>query len=403
MREQPRRAPAGDDRGHHRPEGLEVHLADLRRCGAANGPRPPPGTGRGCSRGRSSGRARTGAAAASSSPARRRRSRGARRPGARPAGAGGRRGRARPGRGAGRGGAPRPGRPPRRGAHVHTEEIHGPAILFQDRIRGLRRHPPAFLLPPRRRRRRWSPRRARPPTSSPPSRSSSRRRATRRWRPTSTGRARSAAARTSSASAASAPTSWASVETIIGSTRRGFDATQANYHLETGRAVARARRDRESVLPSRLAPPACDREKEPAVDWNMLGVRVEMRLSAGGRRAEVGGSVGHTTLAPSSGYRWELIGHGDVEVFGGERTAGLRGGARALRDHRPRAGAAARRLPGLGGRRRLPLPQRTSRLRGLRGLRAPQRRASSSCRACARAVCSGSGSGSGKTNRARGP
>jgi hypothetical protein len=58
------------------------------------------------------------------------------------------------------------------------------------------------------------------------------------------------------------------------------------------------------------------------VDWNMLGVRGETRLSPGGRRAEVGGSVGHTTLASLVGYRWELTGHGDLEVLGGERTAG---------------------------------------------------------------------------------
>ena len=56
-----------------------------------------------------------------------------------------------------------------------------------------------------------------------------------------------------------------------------------------------------------------DREKEPAVDWNMLGVRAETRLGAR-RRARIGGSVGHTTLASLVGYRWELTGHGDLEV-----------------------------------------------------------------------------------------
>ena len=39
--------------------------------------------------------------------------------------------------------------------------------------------------------------------------------------------------------------------------------------------------------------------------------------------------MGHTTLASLVGYRWELIGHGDIEVLGNERTAGyLRAAAR---------------------------------------------------------------------------
>ena len=111
------------------------------------------------------------------------------------------------------------------------------------------------------------------------------------------------------------------VETIIGSTRRAFDATQVNYYLEFG---GRWRVRGVTVNPffHHVSRHRSDREKEPAVDWNMLGVRGEMRLSPGGRRAEVGGSVGHTTLASLVGYRWELTGHGDLEVFGGERTAG---------------------------------------------------------------------------------
>jgi hypothetical protein len=117
------------------------------------------------------------------------------------------------------------------------------------------------------------------------------------------------------------------VETIIGSTRRAFDATQANYHLEFG---GRWRLGGVTVNPffHHVSRHLSDREKAPAVDWNMLGVRARTRLSLGGRRAEVGGSVGHTTLASLVGYRWELIGHGDLELLGHDRTAGY-GAARA--------------------------------------------------------------------------
>jgi hypothetical protein len=117
------------------------------------------------------------------------------------------------------------------------------------------------------------------------------------------------------------------VETIIGSTRRAFDATQANYHLELG---GRWRLGGVIVNPffHHVSRHLSDREKAPAVDWNMLGVRAETRLSLGGRRAEVGGSVGHTTLASLVGYRWELAGHGDVELLRRGRTAGY-GAARA--------------------------------------------------------------------------
>ena len=110
------------------------------------------------------------------------------------------------------------------------------------------------------------------------------------------------------------------VETIIGNTRRAFDATQANYHLETG---GRFLVGGLTVNPffHHVSRHLSDREKAPAVDWNMLGVRAEKWLG-GHRPARIGGSVGHTTLASLVGYRWELTGHGDLEVFRAERTAG---------------------------------------------------------------------------------
>lgn len=102
-------------------------------------------------------------------------------------------------------------------------------------------------------------------------------------------------------------------ETIIGNTRRAFDATQANYHLETG---ARWREGRVVVNPffHHVSRHLSDREKAPAVDWNMLGVRAETTFGQA-HRAHVLASVGHTTLASLVGYRWELIGGGDVELL----------------------------------------------------------------------------------------
>ena len=115
-----------------------------------------------------------------------------------------------------------------------------------------------------------------------------------------------------------------SVETIIGNTRRGFDATQANYDLETG---ARWRVGRLTVNPffHHTSRHLVDREKAPAVDWNLLGAAVETGI---GTRAQVGGSLGHTTLDSIVGYRWEVTGHGDVELYRNGGTT-LYGSARA--------------------------------------------------------------------------
>ena len=109
------------------------------------------------------------------------------------------------------------------------------------------------------------------------------------------------------------------VETIIGNTRRAFDANQANYHLETG---ARWRMGGVVVNPffHHVSRHLVDRPKGPAVDWNMLGVGAEGTLGAS-RRIRVGGSVGHTTLASLVGYRWEVTAHGDYEALRRERMA----------------------------------------------------------------------------------
>jgi hypothetical protein len=108
----------------------------------------------------------------------------------------------------------------------------------------------------------------------------------------------------------------ADVETIIGNTRRTFDANQANYHLEVGARRRFGERHEAAVVFHHVSRHLVDRVKTEAVDWNILGVRV-----SGGRpgRVPLGYSVGlgHTTLASLVGYRWEATGHLDAALVSG--------------------------------------------------------------------------------------
>jgi len=95
----------------------------------------------------------------------------------------------------------------------------------------------------------------------------------------------------------------ADVETVVGSERRGFDARQANYHLQLG-----ARRPvgpwALELFFGHVSRHESDREKEPAVDWNILGLRAARELDLGvPTRVSLG--LGHTTLASAVGYRFE--------------------------------------------------------------------------------------------------
>jgi hypothetical protein len=99
----------------------------------------------------------------------------------------------------------------------------------------------------------------------------------------------------------------ADVETIIGSERRGFDANQANYHLELG--LTRPFRALEVTLFfEHVSRHSQDRSKPQAVDWNMLGVRLSGPLAqARPFPTRFLASVGHTTLASLIGYRFEAV------------------------------------------------------------------------------------------------
>ena len=94
------------------------------------------------------------------------------------------------------------------------------------------------------------------------------------------------------------------VETILGWVRRPFEANQANYHLELG-----FRRPfgafTGSVFFHHVSRHAVDRDKPDAVDWNVLGVRLN---GPEGGAVRVRASVGHTTEASLIGYRWEMTG-----------------------------------------------------------------------------------------------
>jgi hypothetical protein len=111
------------------------------------------------------------------------------------------------------------------------------------------------------------------------------------------------------------------VETLIGNTRRAFDASQANYTLEAG---FRFRAGRFSLNPffHHVSRHLIDRNKEPAVDWNILGLRADTTFAGGRLRTGIG--AGHTTLASLVGYRWEVTGYVDADLvrFGANAVYG---------------------------------------------------------------------------------
>jgi hypothetical protein len=110
------------------------------------------------------------------------------------------------------------------------------------------------------------------------------------------------------------------VETILGNTRRAFDATQANYHLELG---ARRRAGRVTVNPffHHVSRHYSDREKAAAVDWNVLGARVAAAWAEGAVPVRVSFGLGHTTLASLVGYRWEATGDAEAELHRGRNAS----------------------------------------------------------------------------------
>lgn len=129
----------------------------------------------------------------------------------------------------------------------------------------------------------------------------------------------------------------ADVETIIGNTRRTFDANQANYHLEIGLRRSLGARLEGAVFFHHVSRHVVDRPKVEAVDWNVLGLRLAGRHAG---RVPIGLVVGlgHTTLASLVGYRWEASGHLDAAFLTGQKAeAYLAGDARFVSVERSEA------------------------------------------------------------------
>ena len=111
----------------------------------------------------------------------------------------------------------------------------------------------------------------------------------------------------------------ADVETIIGNTRRTFDANQANYHLEAGLRRRFGEQHEAAIVFSHVSRHVVDRVKVEAVDWNILGVRGAGRRAGRIPLAYTAG-LGHTTLASLVGYRWEATGHLDAALVAGQKA-----------------------------------------------------------------------------------
>lgn len=120
----------------------------------------------------------------------------------------------------------------------------------------------------------------------------------------------------------------ARIETILGSERRAEDANQGSYHIELG-FDQRLRDLRLTPFFHHVSRHELDRSKPEAVDWNVLGLRVDGPWPREAKpRLRAGFGVGHTTLASLIGYRWEITGDLDALAVA-HASMEIRGRARA--------------------------------------------------------------------------
>ncbi len=107
----------------------------------------------------------------------------------------------------------------------------------------------------------------------------------------------------------------AEIQTVIGDTRRVFDPSQAAYGLELG--VRRRRRGwLFEIFFHHVSRHLSDRDKEPAIDWNLLGVRALKQIPTGlGVPVRAGGSIGYATLASGVGYELVLTGRVEADLW----------------------------------------------------------------------------------------
>lgn len=108
----------------------------------------------------------------------------------------------------------------------------------------------------------------------------------------------------------------ADVETTAGNTRRTFDATQANYHLEPALRVDLGGRRELTVFYHHVSRHEIDSLKVQAVDWNILGLRAGVPLPEDlGLQGRITLGLGHTTQNSLVGYRWEIIGQLEADAL----------------------------------------------------------------------------------------
>lgn len=103
----------------------------------------------------------------------------------------------------------------------------------------------------------------------------------------------------------------ADLETTAGNTRRGFDATQANYHLEVG-LRGKLGGHPVGLFLHHVSRHHVDRPKSQAVDWNVVGVRGSTGVA--GLPVRIEASAGHTIQDSLVGYRWELTERADADL-----------------------------------------------------------------------------------------
>jgi hypothetical protein len=97
------------------------------------------------------------------------------------------------------------------------------------------------------------------------------------------------------------------VETVLGSQRRLFEATQSNYHLELGLRRPLSRGE-VSVFLHHVSRHAVDRERDPPIDWNVVsvGARGPFEMPGPGRiQSRWQASAGRMLHVSNLGYRWE--------------------------------------------------------------------------------------------------
>ena len=109
----------------------------------------------------------------------------------------------------------------------------------------------------------------------------------------------------------------ANYQAILGREFREFDPYQGNYTLE-GSTSARVRGVEIAAVFHHISRHLSDRPKRFAIDWNMLGGRVEKQASYGDTRIDARVDLRRVIVRSFVDYTWELDG-GLRNVYGASR------------------------------------------------------------------------------------